>query len=80
MKMSLKLVSYLISSLAMKTTKQGHILKENSSLASNITPINSFDCFLTPEDNQRALLFCRIITGEVRGELFLKIHCINNSC
>ena len=37
MKISLKLVSRLISSLAMKTTKQAHILKEKSSLASNIT-------------------------------------------
>ena len=44
-----------------KTTKQGHILNENNSLARNITPTNSFDqCFLKPEDNQRALLFCRI--------------------
>ena len=34
---SLKLVSWLISSLAMKTTKQANILKGNSSLARNIT-------------------------------------------
>ena len=26
-----------------KTTKQGHILNENNSLARNITPTNSFD-------------------------------------
>ena len=42
-------------------TEQGHILKQNSSLARNITSTNSFDwCFLKLEDNQRALLFCGI--------------------